>query len=165
MQYNSHNKKEYPPMHTVEHVLNQAADRKWHCGRSISAHIEREKSRMDFRLLREPSNREVDELEKEVNRILRQDLPITYTESTRKEAERLGVDLSRIPQNSSEKVRIVHVGNYDKCLCIGSHVRSTAECGHMQIYSHSYSQGRWRVRFKLTGEKKEYEEGQTGDTD
>ena len=31
---NEHNKKEYPPMHTAEHILNQTMIRMFGCGRS-----------------------------------------------------------------------------------------------------------------------------------
>lgn len=40
---NDHNKQEYPPMHTCEHIINQTMIRLFGCGRSISAHIERKK--------------------------------------------------------------------------------------------------------------------------
>ena len=40
---NEHNKQEYPPMHTTEHIINQTMIRLFGCGRSVSAHIERKK--------------------------------------------------------------------------------------------------------------------------
>ena len=43
-QLNEHNKEEYPPMHTTEHILNQTMIRLFGCGRAVSAHIERKKS-------------------------------------------------------------------------------------------------------------------------
>ena len=45
---NAHNKKEYPPMHTCEHIVNQTMIRIFHCERSVSAHIERKKSKLDY---------------------------------------------------------------------------------------------------------------------
>ena len=53
-QLNEHNKEEYPPMHTTEHILNQTMIRLFGCGRAVSAHIERKKSKLDFRFQREP---------------------------------------------------------------------------------------------------------------
>lgn len=47
---NEHNKQEYPPMHTAEHLINGEIDRRYGCGRSFSAHIERKKSKLDYRL-------------------------------------------------------------------------------------------------------------------
>ncbi|MBV2166408.1 MAG: hypothetical protein KUL76_07760, partial [Kaistella sp.] len=59
------------------------------------------------------------------------------------------VDLSKLPDNVSETLRIVRVGDYDVCACIGSHVENTSEIGRFEIISHDFIDGRWRVRFKL----------------
>lgn len=40
IQLNEHNKQEYPPMHTAEHILNQTMVRMFGCPRSKNAHIE-----------------------------------------------------------------------------------------------------------------------------
>ena len=39
IQLNEHNKQEYPPMHTAEHILNQTMVRMFGCPRSKNAHI------------------------------------------------------------------------------------------------------------------------------
>lgn len=41
IQLNEHNKQEYPPMHTAEHLLNSQMVKYFHCERSFSAHIEK----------------------------------------------------------------------------------------------------------------------------
>ena len=46
-------------------------------------------------------------------------------------------------------LRIVRVGDYDACACIGAHVKNTAEIGTFKILSHDYETGRWRVRWKV----------------
>lgn len=56
MELNSHNKAEYPPMHTAEHLLNQTMVRMFGCERSRNAHIERKKSKISFDLPAEPTN-------------------------------------------------------------------------------------------------------------
>jgi len=61
------------------------------------------------------------------------------------------VDLSKLPDDASSTLRIVRVGDYDACACIGAHVRNTAEIGHFQILSHDFENGRWRVRWKVSG--------------
>ena len=68
-QLNEHNKEEYPPMHTTEHILNQTMIRLFGCGRAVSAHIERKKSKLDFRFQREPEESEINQIEQQVNRI------------------------------------------------------------------------------------------------
>ncbi len=40
---NAHNKEEFPPAHTAEHLLNQLMMRTYNCERSNNAHIERKK--------------------------------------------------------------------------------------------------------------------------
>lgn len=42
-QLNDHNKQEYPPMHSVEHILNATMVKTFGCPRSRTAHIERKK--------------------------------------------------------------------------------------------------------------------------
>ena len=42
-QLNDHNKQEYPPMHTAEHLLNATMVKTFGCPRSRNAHIERKK--------------------------------------------------------------------------------------------------------------------------
>ena len=44
IQLNDHNKQEYPPMHTAEHLLNATMVKTFGCPRSRNAHIERKKS-------------------------------------------------------------------------------------------------------------------------
>lgn len=58
-------------------------------------------------------------------------------------------DLKRLPDDASETVRIVKVGNYDECLCIGQHVTNTSEIGTFKIISHDFKEGIFRMRFKL----------------
>ena len=37
------------------------------------------------------------------------------------------VDLSKLPADASETLRIVRIGDYDACACIGLHVSHTSE--------------------------------------
>lgn len=59
-------------------------------------------------------------------------------------------DLKRLPDHASETVRVVHVGDYDECLCIGLHVENTSQIGIFKIISYDYKEGIFRMRFKLT---------------
>ncbi len=74
---NDHNKQEYPPMHTTEHIINQTMIRLFGCGRSISAHIERKKSKLDYRLAACPTEEEIKKLEEAVNEVIARHLPVT----------------------------------------------------------------------------------------
>ena len=145
---NDHNKQEYPPMHTTEHIINQTMIRLFGCGRSISAHIERKKSKLDYRLAACPTEEEIKKLEEAVNEVIARQLPITTEFITQEEAQGR-FDLERLPDGASETVRVVKVGDYDECLCIGQHVKNTSEIGTFKIISHDYKDGIFRMRFKL----------------
>ena len=147
-QLNDHNKTEYPPMHTVEHILNQTMVRMFGCERSRNAHIERKKSKCDYTLLCAPSDEEIAAIEQQVNDVIGQCLPVTI-EFVSRDNVPTGVDLSKLPADASDTLRIVRVGNYDICACIGTHVENTAEIGRFKIISHSFESGTLRLRFKL----------------
>lgn len=150
IQLNEHNKQEYPPMHTCEHIINQTMIRLFGCGRSVSAHIERKKSKLDYRLTACPTEEQIKNLENTVNPIIMQHLPVTTEFITQEEAKGR-FDLKRLPEDASETVRVVKVGDYDECLCIGTHVANTSEIGTFKIISHDWDgeNKRWRIRFKL----------------
>ena len=76
-QLNEHNKTEYPPMHTCEHVVNRTMVNLFGCGRAVSAHIERKKSKLDFALTECPTDAQIEEIERVVNETLRKNLPVT----------------------------------------------------------------------------------------
>ena len=66
-----------------------------------------------------------------------------------KEAKEI-VDLSKLPEDASDTLRIVRIGDYDVCACIGAHVNNTSEIGHFKMLTYDYTDGRLRLRFKLT---------------
>lgn len=135
-------------MHTVEHILNQTMVRHFHCTRAVSAHIERKKSKCDYTLPIPPTQEDMQLIESKVNEIIQEHLPVTVNYITQQAASS-SFDLSRLPENATKMVRVVSIGNYDACLCIGSHVENTAEIGQFQIISHQYSDGKLRIRFKI----------------
>ena len=145
---NEHNKEEYPPMHTAEHILNATMVRLFGCPRSRNAHIERKKSKCDYLLPAAPTPEQVDQIEAQVNEVIGRHLPVTIEFIPRVEAAWL-VDLSKLPEDVSDTLRIVRVGDYDACACIGAHVANTAEIGTFKILSHDFADGRWRVRWKV----------------
>jgi len=145
---NAHNKQEYPPMHTCEHILNQTMVRMFGCSRSMNAHIERKKSKCDYTLPATPSGSQILEISAKVNEIIDRHLPVTIEFMPRAEAGKI-VDLTKLPAEATETLRIVRVGDYDACACIGQHVDNTSEIGRFEIISHDFENGRWRVRFKL----------------
>ena len=145
---NAHNKEEYPPMHTAEHILNATMVRLFGCPRSRNAHIERKKSKCDYLLAEAPSDAQVAQIESIVNEVIGRNLDVTVEYLTHAEAAGI-VDLSKLPEGVSETLRIVRVGDYDACACAGAHVKNTSEIGTFKILSHDFENSRWRVRWKV----------------
>ena len=133
-------------MHTAEHILNATMVRMFGCPRSRNAHIERKKSKCDYELAASPTDGEVEAIETAVNEIIARNLDITIEYIPRSEAAGI-VDLSKLPEDVSETLRIVRVGDYDACA--GAHVKNTSEIGTFKILSHDFENGRWRVRWKV----------------
>ena len=147
---NDHNKDEFPPAHTAEHLLNQTMQRHFGCERSYNAHVERKKSKMSFHLDRKPSRQEEKEIERRMNLLIDEDLPVTFEFVTRDSLPE-GVTLDRLPQDASEAIRLVRIGDYDVCPCIGRHVRSTSQIGRFEMLGTNWDEHErsFRVRFKI----------------
>ncbi len=137
------------PMHSAEHILNQTMVRMFGCPRSKNTHVERKKSKCDYLLQEAPTAEQIAEIEERVNRVIAQNLPITVSFMSKKEAKGK-IDLSKLPPDVTEPLRVVNIGYYDSCACAGTHVQHSGEIGRFTISSSSYSHGIWRVRFKLS---------------
>ena len=140
----------FPPAHTAEHLLNQTMIRLFGCERSYNAHIERKKSKMSFRLERKPSRQDEKMIEQEMNRLIDEDLPVTFEFATRDDLPE-GISLDRLPDDASDTIRLVRIGDYDVCPCIGKHVRSTAQIGRFEMLGTNWDEHErsFRVRFKI----------------
>ena len=145
---NEHNKQEHEPAHTAEHLLNQTMIRMFGCERSRNAHIERKKSKINYNLDSCPTPEQVAEIERRMNELIAEDLPVTFEYVTRDNIPE-GVVLDKLPEDASETLRIVRIGDYDICACIGSHVKSTKEIGTFKITSTSYNDGSFRIVYKV----------------
>ena len=148
--FNDHNKEEFPPAHTAEHLLNQTMIRMFGCGRSFNAHVERKKSKMSFHLDQKPSRQDEREIENRMNDLIAHDLPVTFEYAT---IDNLPPEVSadRLPSDVSDTIRLVRIGDYDVCPCIGRHVRSTAQIGRFELLGTNWDdhERSFRVRFKI----------------
>ena len=159
---NDHNKDEFPPAHTAEHLLNQLMVRMFGCERSSNAHIERKKSKISYILDHKPDRKEEREIERQMNELIEQDLPVTFQFVTRAELEGIVMEaepgspesriaLDRLPADASDTIRLVRIGDYDVCTCIGTHVRSTAQIGRFEMLGTNWDNDRmaFRIRYKI----------------
>lgn len=149
MNYNENPKSYYPPMHTAEHILNGTMDKMFGCGRAFSAHIEKKKSKCDYHFDRNLITEELKTIEDNINAVIKSDLKISEEFITRDKAVS-EFNLSRLPEEAGETLRVIKIGNYDKCLCSGPHINSTKEIGEFKIVSSSFDNGVLRIRFKIT---------------
>ncbi len=147
---NVHNKEEFPPAHTAEHLLNQTMVRMFGCERSNNAHIERKKSKISYILDHKPSKKEEKEIEDRMNKLIAEDLPVTFEYVDRNHIPE-GVKLDRLPEDASETLRLVRIGDYDVCPCIGKHVRSTSQIGKFVLLGTNWDEMKhsFRIRFKV----------------
>lgn len=145
---NAHNKAEHEESHSCEHILNGTMVKMFGCPRSKNAHIERKKSKCDYLLENEPTAEQVAAIEAKVNEEIAKNHDVTVEFMSRDEAGKI-VDLSKLPEDASETLRIVRIGDYDVCACIGAHVSNTSEIGSFKIISHSFADGVWRLRWKV----------------
>lgn len=98
---NEHHKEEFPPAHTAEHLLNQLMIRMFGCERSRNAHIERKKSKISYILDHKPSRQEEREIERGMNELIEEDMPVTF-EFVDRDHIPDEVKLDRLPANASE---------------------------------------------------------------
>ena len=137
-----------PRMHSAEHILNQTMVRMYDCGRCFSAHIESKKSKCDYHFDQALTDEEISDIQTRVNQVIDSDLPVTESFVSMDTAQRL-YNTERLPDAVTGNVRIIHIGDYDACPCIGEHVASTGEIGSFRITTASYEGGVLRIRFKL----------------
>ena len=143
-------KKTYDPrMHSAEHILNQTMIRLFDCGRCFTAHIEKKKSKCDYHFQRPLTEAEIRDIESCVNQIIQSNLAVTEELIPMAEAE-TQYNLERLPEDTEGKIRIVNIGDYDACPCIGPHVNTTGDIGRFRITSTSHTDGALRIRYKLS---------------
>jgi Ser-tRNA(Ala) deacylase AlaX len=124
--------------------------------------VERKKSKITYILDRKPDRKEEKDIEVRMNELIREDLPVTFEYVTRVELEGMimeadpdspdaKVSLDRLPDNSSDTIRLVRIGDYDVCPCIGKHVRSTSQIGRFELLGTNWDNDKhtFRVRYKI----------------
>jgi len=147
---NEHNKYEFAPAHTAEHLLNQTMIRMFGCKRSTNAHVERKKSKITYVLDHKPSRKDEKEIERRMNELIEEDLPVKYKFVTRQNIPD-NVELTNLPDDASETIRLVYIGDYDVCPCIGKHVRSTSQIGRFELLGTNWDEQAhsFRIRYKV----------------
>jgi len=140
-------------MHTAQHLLSGIVFDLFRA-RTVGNQIHADHSRIDFAPV-QFTDANMGEIEKKVNDLLAQHIPVTIGEEDRAQiekrvcTERANLDL--LPRSVS-RLRIVKIGDIDLCPCAGTHVRNTGEIGSMRIVKRE-NKGKDRERLTYTLEK------------
>ena len=97
---------------------------------------------------KEPSEKEIKQLNDKIKEVVNKEYEITEKFLSFDDADKI-FKLKRITKEQNPKVRIISIGNYDDCPCIGKHVSNTREILNFRITTSSYNNGVFRVRFKV----------------
>ena len=82
--------------------------------------------------------------------LIEADLPVTFEYVDRDNLPE-GISTERLPDDASDTIRLVRIGDYDVCPCIGKHVRSTSQIGRFEMLGTNWDEMEhsFRVRFKI----------------
>ncbi|MBI5347550.1 MAG: alanine--tRNA ligase [Candidatus Aenigmarchaeota archaeon] len=123
--------------HTAAHIINAAARKilgrhVYQAGSGKTA----EKAHLDVTHYKGLATNEVDEIEKEANKIVNKALPISKTVMERGEAEkRFGMNIYQGGAVPGKKLRIVEIKGIDVEACGGTHLDNTSDAGKIIITS------------------------------
>ncbi len=119
--------------HTCTHLVLQTLRRMF--GDSVEqrgSNITAERMRFDFNLDRKMTEEEKKQLEDIVNQKIKEDLPVICETMTPDEAHKSGA-IGIFDSKYGSEVTVYSIGDYDKQICGGPHVKHTAELGHFKL--------------------------------
>jgi alanyl-tRNA synthetase len=121
--------------HTATHVLNWALRGALGDGvRQAGSYVGPDKLRFDFTHRGKIPADTLEEIERQVNRRVAEDSPVSAGVMPRAEADSLGA-VGLFEEKYGEVVRVVQAGEFSKELCGGCHVSRTGEIGPLVIVS------------------------------
>jgi alanyl-tRNA synthetase len=140
-------------MHTATHLLQWALRNRISPDiRQMGSDITPERLRFDFNLDRKLEDEEIKKVEEAVNEQVRKDLPVSYKEMGKEEAEASGA-LSFFKEKYPDRVKVYFIGGPEAErvisaeFCGGPHVSSTGEIGVFRILKQeSVGKGMRRIR-------------------
>ena len=120
-------------LHTTTHILNQALRDVVSNGiKQKGSNITPERLRFDFNHDSKLTEKQLKDVENEVNRVIMLGLQVDRREMTLDEARKLGAQALFVDKYSG-KVSVYFIGNYSKEVCAGPHVSNTSEIGSFKI--------------------------------
>lgn len=135
-------------LQTGEHILAKLIEIKIPDSKVIIAKFDKDNGRVDFSSQSDFRNLNKEELEKEVNFIIKKNLKVNKLIISRKEAEKI-FNLDKIPVEIRE-IRIVDISGFDSRPCRDPHVDNTQDIGYFQILKITREgKERYRITFKV----------------
>jgi alanyl-tRNA synthetase len=132
---------EHMQQHTGQHVLSAAFDRSLQV-RTVSFHLGTASSTID--LAREVTADEIARAEREANRVVWEDRPVTIRFADAVEAEKLPL---RKESRREGVLRLIEVEGFDVSACGGTHVARTGAIGMIAVASSEKCKGGTRLEF------------------
>src|SRR3954466_3189466 len=152
----------FPTManHTATHLLQKALqDVLGDHVRQAGSAVRPDKLRFDFTHPEALTPAEREEVERQVNERVFQNLPVRAYVTPIEEARKLGA-MMLFGEKYGEHVRVIEIDDYSRELCGGTHVRTTAEIGPFAILTESsVGAGARRIEAITSGEAYAYLHG------
>jgi len=146
-------------LHTATHLLQQALrDVLGKEVRQMGSDITAERTRFDFTFPRKLTKEEIQKVEDIVNTKIKEDLPVSFKELPKEDAERTGA-LFFFKEKYPERVKVYYVGKtlesaWSKEFCGGPHVSHTGEIGVFRIIKEeAVGAGVRRIRGAISEER------------
>ena len=138
-------------MHTAQHIISGIIFDDYNA-RTVGNQIHADYSRVDFHPVNF-SEKDIENIEKKFNEIIKQNLPIKIYEEEResliKRVDQQRANLDLLPKFII-KLRIVEIEGFDICPCAGTHVRNTSEIPKIdKIKKESKGKDRDRIIYSL----------------
>lgn len=137
-------RRDHTQQHSGEHILSGLAS-KLFGAKNVGFHMAEDYATID---LDTPLDAEqIKQLQREANRAVQLDLPITYKVVQGEELEH--ISLRKQAKGLKGDIRIVYIddGNVDSCTCCGTHAAHTGEVGYIKITAHIKYKGGTRLWF------------------
>ena len=153
MQVNQENRLRMARNHTATHLLQKALQN------VLGSHVQQAGSevtadhlRFDFTHFQAMTQKELEQVENEVNHEILAALPVHTDITTLEEARKHGA-MALFGEKYGSSVRMVSMGDYSVELCGGTHLSNTAQAGVFKIISESSVAAGVRRIEAVTGEK------------
>ncbi|HYG99448.1 MAG TPA: alanine--tRNA ligase-related protein [Terriglobales bacterium] len=141
-------RRDHMQQHSGQHVLSAAFERLFNM-RTVSFHMGDESCTIDLET-KSLNDDQIRAAERESNRIVTEDRPVSIKSATIEQAKAMGV--RKIPDHVEGELRLIDVEGYDLNACGGTHVNSTGQIGPILLRKYEKVKQGFRVEF-VCGER------------